>query len=99
MDQTQDPAATDPDNVPEILCIGKLNVSVAAGLATMTFTHVRQKAGPLLDRSSFEPESVVRARIVTTIENMVAMRDVINGILTQIQVEAQPLATSSGQLN
>ena len=99
MDQPQDPAATDPDNVPELLCIGKLNVSVAAGLATMTFTHVRQKAGPLLDRTSFEPESVVRARIVTTVENMVALRDVINGILNQIQVEAQPLATSSGKPN
>jgi hypothetical protein len=42
---------------------------------------------------------VVRARIVTTVENMVAMRDVINGILTQIQVEGQPLATGSSKLN
>jgi hypothetical protein len=90
----QEPPAVDPDNVPETLCIGRLNLSVGPGpLATLTFTHVRNKTGPLIDNSQIEPESVVRARIVTTLENLAALKDLLN---TVIQDPASPAASAGG---
>jgi hypothetical protein len=78
MTSPQEPPATDPDNIPETLCIGKFNLSPGPGpLVTLTFTNVRNKVGPLIDHGTVNPESVVRARIVTTIENLVALRDLL----------------------
>jgi hypothetical protein len=72
-DAQQEPPASDPDNVPETL--GRFNLAVGPGpLATLTFTHVRNKTGPLIDQSQIDPESVVRARIVTTLENLAASK-------------------------
>jgi hypothetical protein len=74
-----EPPAIDPDNIPETLCIGRFNLAAGPGpLVTLTFTNLRNQAGPLFDRSSTIQQSVVRARIVTTIENIVALRDVLN---------------------
>jgi hypothetical protein len=39
--QPQQIPVTDPENVPEVLCDGQLNVSVMGNFATLTFTHVR----------------------------------------------------------
>lgn len=91
--------AVDPDNVPETLCMGKFNIAFAAGgLATLTFTHVRPKVGPLLDEGSIEEESVVRARIVTNIDNLVALRDLLNNVIRQ---DSAPTTVTggSGKLN
>jgi hypothetical protein len=84
-DQTHnEPPASDPDNVPETLCIGRFNLAPGPGpLATLTFTHVRNTAGPLLDQSQIVQESVVRARIVTTIENLVTLRDLLNNSIQE----------------
>jgi hypothetical protein len=69
----------DPDNVPETLCVGRFNLSFAAGnLATLTFTHVRPKAGAMIDDGQIQEECIVRARIVTTAENLVALRNLLN---------------------
>ena len=93
-DSQQEPPASDPDNVPETLCIGRFNLAVGPGpLATLTFTHVRNKTGPLIDQSQIDPESVVRARIVTTLENLAALRDLLN---TMIQDPATPAANAGG---
>jgi hypothetical protein len=60
-DQPQQLSAIDPDNVPEILCDGMFNVSVAGNLATLTFTHGAQRlprcSGKALWRQlpSYEP--------------------------------------------
>jgi hypothetical protein len=89
---TGDPPASDPDNVAEILCVGKFNITAAAPLITLTFTHNRPKAGPLLDASTLEFETVVRARIVTTMENVVALRDV----LIRLTEAPQPPPVTSG---
>jgi hypothetical protein len=70
------------------------NLAVGPGpLATLTFTHVRNKTGPLIDQSQIDPESVVRARIVTTLENLAALRDLLN---TMIQDPATPAANAGG---
>ncbi|MGQ0681259.1 hypothetical protein [Bradyrhizobium sp.] len=47
-------------------------------MATLIFTTVRAKAGPLVNAGVFEHENVVRARIVTPLEQLVALRDMLN---------------------
>jgi hypothetical protein len=90
----QEPPAVDPDNIPETLCVGRFNLAVGPGpLATLTFTHVRNKTGPLIDNGQIDPESVVRARIVTTLDNLAAMRDLLNRV---IQDPAAPAASAGG---
>ena len=95
----QDPPAIDPDNVPETLCVGKMNLAPGPGpLGTLTFTNVRPKAGPLLDADRAEYETVVRARIVTTLENLVALRDLLNKAIQQNSATA-PGGSESYKLN
>jgi hypothetical protein len=82
MTKPTEPPVIDPDNVPETLCIGKFNIAIGAtGFATLTFTHVRPKANALLDRTQIEEETVVRARIVTSTQNLVALRDTLNSLI------------------
>ena len=88
---TNDLPAANPDNVPETICIGKFNVSMTAPLATLTFTHARPKVGPPMDNGVIDLESVVRARIVTSVENLVALRDPLNKI-----IQNPSTATSAG---
>ncbi len=68
----------DPDKVPETLSTGRFNISVSPPLATITLTHVRPKIGSLIDGDKIVLENIVRARIVTTLDQLVAMRDVLN---------------------
>ncbi|MGY3609764.1 MULTISPECIES: hypothetical protein [unclassified Bradyrhizobium] len=78
------PLTVDPGNIPEVLCIGKINLASGPGtLMTLTFTHVRPKAGPLFDSDRIEHESVVRARIVMTLDNLIALRDLLNSSIRQ----------------
>ena len=93
-DTQQEPPAVDPDNIPEILCLGMFNVAIHAPLATITFTHSRPKAGPLLERGVMDHESVVRARIVTTVDNLAALRDLLSSM---IQDPATPAASAGGR--
>ena len=86
----QQPPATDPDNVPEILCDGMFNVSVLGTLATLTFTHVRPDAEAMLQRGAMDMRSVVRARIVITLNNLVALRDLLNKVIQTPDVPAPP---------
>jgi hypothetical protein len=74
----QTPPAADPDNVPEILCDGQVNVAVSGELATLTFTHIRPDPGAMFRDGSIDPRSIVRARIVLTLANLAAFRDVLN---------------------
>ncbi len=90
---TNDPPTVDPDNVSETLCIGKFNVLASGPLATLTFTHVRPRNQLLVDKGVIEFESVVRARIVTTVENLAALRDLLNRI---IQDPSTPASSAGG---
>lgn len=89
----------DPDNIPETICAGRFNLSFSSGgLATLIFTHVRPKVGPLVDRGQIDEETVVRARIVTTTDNLVALRNLLNEA-----IKDEPAATTvtggAGKLN
>jgi hypothetical protein len=85
------PPVTDPDNVPETLCDGPCNVAVAGPFATLTFTYVRQDAALMFREGKSDPKSIVRARIVVPINNLIALRELLNRI---IQVPETPVSTA-----
>src|SRR3954468_21620747 len=87
-----DPPAVDPDNIPETLCVGRFSIFLNGPLGTLTFTHVRPQAGPMIDHETNKFESVVRARIVTTVDNLMALRDLLNTTL-QTQEQVTPVGT------
>jgi hypothetical protein len=98
-EENQQPPTKDNANVHEALCLGKLNVALmGGGLAAITFTHVRPKATTLLDQGSIELESVVRARIVTSTDNLKALADIINRVLAEAQA-GSAVVSSSGRIN
>ncbi len=82
----------DPDNVAEMICLGKFNIQLGGPYATLLFTHPRARVGPLVDEGKLVIESVVRARIVISIDNLVAMRDLLNNLLKDVQ----PTTTGAG---
>ena len=74
---------SDPDSVPEIFCDGQFSIIPGANFATLTFTHVRPKPGPLIATGKVEKEAVIRARIVLSRSNLVALRDALNQLLRE----------------
>jgi hypothetical protein len=83
-DQPQQPEVIDPDSVPETVCDGQFNVSVMGGLgglATLTFTHVRPDPTAMFKDGRLEAKSIVRARIVITLANLAALRDLLNQVI------------------
>jgi hypothetical protein len=74
---------TDPDSVPETYCDGKFNISVHPPLATITFTTERPDASALIDHGRVETKAIVRSRIVMRLENLVALRDLLNRIIQE----------------
>ena len=89
-DQPKQPTVTDPDNVPEMLCDGQVNVAVTGPYATLTFTHTRPDATIMFRDGLVDPKSVVRARIVTSMNNLVALRDLLNRIIQDPATPAPP---------
>jgi hypothetical protein len=84
-DQLQQPEVIDPDNVPETLCEGMFNISFAGPNAVITFTHIRPEPGPLFT-GTVNPKLIVRSRIVTSVPNLVALRDLLNDMLRAVTV-------------
>ena len=84
--QPQQPPVIDPDNVPEIICDGMF----VGSLATLTFTHVRPEPTALLRDGTINPNSVVRARIVLTINNLLALRDLLDRVIQKPDIPAPP---------
>jgi hypothetical protein len=98
MTASQEPPAADPDNVPETLCIGRFSLNSGPGpLFTLTFTNVRNQAGPLIDNNNVVAESVVRARIVTTAENLVALRDLLVNSIKETETDPAPATAGGGR--
>lgn len=91
----------DPTGVPETLCIGRFNLHNAGGLWVITFTNVRPKAPEMIDQGKVDLESVVVARIVTTLENLTALRDLITQVTTPTggQSDTPPSSSGGSRLN
>jgi hypothetical protein len=77
--------------VPEVLCNGPFNVTVAGPFVTLTFTHGRPDS--LFQDGNTDLKATVRARIVTPLNNLVAMRDLLNRI---IQDPGTPVPPAGG---
>ena len=73
----QQPPLIDPGNITETICDGPVNISVRGPLATLTFTHGRPDDTGSPKDGAMELKSVVRARIVLTGNNLVALRDLL----------------------
>jgi hypothetical protein len=93
--QPQQLPAIDPDNVPETLCDGQFYISVVGGNATLTFTHARPDATAMFKNGAIDAKSVVRARIVMTLGNLVALRDLLNRIIQSPNTPAPPAGGST----
>jgi len=70
--------AIDPDHVSEVLCDGPLYLTWAGNLGTLTFTHARPNPASLFAKDLIENEFVVRARVIMSLSNMIALRDLLN---------------------
>ncbi len=84
---------SDPENVPEILCDGQFNVTITGPVATLTFTHMRPDPMALFRDGKIDLKAIVRARIVTSMNNLIALRDVLNRI---IQDPSTPVPPAGG---
>ena len=92
----QGPTVTDPDNVPETFCDGQFNVTVHGPFAILTFTQVRPEPGALFKDGTVNTQAVVRARIMITLDKLVALRDLLNRIIKQPDIPAPPAGASTG---
>jgi hypothetical protein len=88
-------ATTDPDRVPEVICDGAFNVHISGGLATLTFTHVRPESEEMFGNNKIKPTAVVRARIVITVGNLAALRDLLNR-MTRSPGDKDPAPATGG---
>jgi len=71
------PPTIDPDNVPETLCDGPFYLTWSGRLGTLTFSCVRPKADVLFGQGKVNSTTIVRARVVMTVENLVALREAL----------------------
>jgi hypothetical protein len=79
--QSPENAATDPYFISETVCDGPFNIYFGKGRATITFTHERAKAGPLLGNGTIETENVVRARIVFSTGHLIGLKNLLNNLI------------------
>jgi hypothetical protein len=86
MSKQQHPPVTDPDNIPEVFCDGQMNVAIRGNLATITFTHVRPDPTPMFKDGTAR----ATARVVITVPNLIALRDLLDRVITAPQQPAPP---------
>jgi hypothetical protein len=86
MYKQQHPPVTDPDNILEVFCDGQMNVAIRGNLATITFTHVRPDPTPMFKDGTVR----ATARVVITVPNLIALRDLLNRVITAPQQPAPP---------
>jgi hypothetical protein len=86
----------DPDNVPEILCDGQFNLAIAGHLAMLTFTHARPDATQMFANGTLVSTAIVQARIVITMENLIALRDFLNTRVQSIEAARQTAPATGG---
>ena len=95
--QTPQPPVRDPDNVPETLCDGQFNLAIFGQLATLTFTHVRPDATQLFAGNENENvAAIVRARIVLTTQNLIALREFLNAQIQPVDASQSPAPATGG---
>jgi hypothetical protein len=86
------PAVHDPHAVREVVCDGPMNVQWAGNRATITFTHPRARPQPLLGEGKAQMDLVIAARIATSVENLIGLRD----LLTRLFPPGKPAGEVKG---
>jgi hypothetical protein len=71
-------------------------VQWSRGRATITFTHNRARTKPLLEDAQVEFDAVVRAGIATSIDNILALRDLLNRLFPEGQSIEAPVGGNAG---
>lgn len=79
-DRTPQPKVYDPQMVPEVVCDGPMNVHWIGNRGIITFTHPRARSQPLFEGET-QIDLIVRARIATSVQNLVALRDLLVRLL------------------
>jgi hypothetical protein len=79
-DRTLQPKVYDPQMVPEVVCDGPMNVHWIGNRGIITFTHPRARSQPLFEGET-QIDLIVRARIATSVQNLVALRDLLARLL------------------
>ena len=87
---------SDPNAIPETVCDGPLNVQFGDGRATITLTHLRAKTVPLLERGQIDLEAIVRARIVFSMGNLIALKNLLNQLIPDKPPTEGAAAASGG---
>jgi hypothetical protein len=85
------PEAADPNAIPEVFCAGPVNLVITGAVSTLTFMHIRKSAANIF--KDFTPETtecVVKARVIMPIEDLVALKDLIDRM-----VKVEPIAPGS----
>jgi hypothetical protein len=78
------PQITDPDSIPETLCLGPFNLAIMGPLAVFTFTHLRAEVDSLVRQGVVNPTAIVRSRIVIAADDLTTVRDIIDNTLRNI---------------
>jgi len=65
--------------VPQTLCNRAFYLTWLGNLGTLTFTNTRPKSEKLFASGEVDDVNIFRAHITTTIENLVALRDLFAG--------------------
>jgi hypothetical protein len=86
---------SDPRSVAEAMCDGPFALSWSGRLGTACFAVVRPDPQQLFDGSGQQSDAIVLSRVTMTIENWVAMRDLLNRLLPAEQVDKPPASGSS----
>lgn len=67
----------DPHLVREVVSDGPMNVQWIGNRATITFTHPRAQPQPLIGEGKAQMDLVIAARIATSMENLIELRDLL----------------------
>ena len=90
------PPVIDPDSVPETLCDGQFNIALAGQLATLTFTHWRPDPTQMFAQGLVANSAIVRARIVLTLPNLIALKDYLNNFIRAVETAGSAAPTTGG---
>ena len=90
------PPVIDPDSITETLCDGQFAGIVTGNLATLTFTHARPDTASLFAGGQIGFNAVVRARIVLTMPNLIALRDYLAVLIQAVETTNSPAPAAAG---
>src|SRR4051812_12841083 len=93
-EMADNPKVSDPDSVPQTLCDGRFHLYFHGRLATLTLTQNRPVPADMF-AGSMVMEEVVRARVTMTLENVTALRDLLNDVIKTRETQSTESPTNA----